>query len=256
MLKKRVNTFLPRSVFLEPVIVAGAVDVNASNAHIIVPFNLDPLTNEFTVSMGCYFLSAGDIPPTYNMQLYSQQDGTGTGRSFLTSPLVGGNISSAFGGLSYSSGFYPNLNVFQWIHLVKTGTTLLTSSITFYRDTNQGATFNSGSVPALSIESATGNHVIGASKGLNRNFWGYIGPVRFFSRALPAGDIANIVAGNNFDRSDLEYEYLFTETSGTTCYDSSGNNVNGTLVNNISFNKLSVFPEITKFNGSRAKIVY
>ena len=256
MLKKRVNTFWPRSVFLEPVVVAGVVDVNASNSHIVVPFNYDPLGNEFTLAIACYFLSTGDIPPTYNMQIYSQLDGTGVGRSLLTSPLLVGNISSALGVTTRDSGLHPTIGSFQWIYLVKTGTTALTSEITFYKNTTHGATFNAGSVPALNIESANGNHIIGASKGLNRCFWGYIGPVRFFSRALPFSDIEDITAGNDFDRSGLEYEYLFTETSGTTCYDSSGNNVNGTLVNNISFNKLTISPTITEYVGSRPKRIY
>lgn len=243
-----------KSVLFTKVISGGIVDVNASNDYISVPFNLNPVSEEFTICLSAYFLTAGNFDPSYNMQLYSQADGTGTGRSWLTSPLVGGNISSALGVTTRDSGFYPYIKKFQNIYLVKTGVTQATSAITFYRDYAQGNTFNSSSTPALMIESASGNHLIGISKGINRCFDGNIALARGFSRPLSFDEIKSITANRLFDRGGLEYEYLFKETSGSTCFDTSGNDRHGILNNGAAFNALTPLPMRERLSVARQSL--
>ncbi len=179
----------------------------------------------------------------YNITIYSQNDGTGTGRSWITIPLAApnqGKISSALGGgTTRTSEVFANPGRRQTILLTYTKAGV-SGTLQWYID----GTIRASHVLASGIEAATGSHRIGASKNDptltpthgTRCYPGLIGRIQFYTgvaltaneaRLFHSGVLESGTAGGTTYYPILKYD--MQQNSGNVV-DSSGNNYTGTLV--------------------------
>ena len=183
----------------------------------------------------------------FNMTFYSQADGTGVGRSWMTSPLVGRFWTSALGGMTRNSNQLPILNSWQWVVYTNTyNSGANTNDLNMYFMPLRAAfAISIGSFLGIAAyEEANGEHHIGANKLTPAGFGAdaYFGHFQFFSRTLTQAEVSQRCTRNSFSRSNLECEYLFTESSGSTVKDTSGNGRDGILVDGAAFSLVSPFP--------------
>src|SRR3989339_608567 len=188
-------------------------------------------TKDFSVLLFIYPKPSFDST-WYNTQLYSQNNGTGTGRTWLglpyaEAPTLFGKYSSSFGGGSQNSDKVAELGKWQAIGITYE---LSTHTLKYYYFDDIKSPGLIKTITSVTIESATGYHCIGASKngGTNpltgtRCFGDYVGPSFVWKRKLLDSEM---LAGSKFqyvDRTRLELELLMQQNSGNII-DTSGNN--------------------------------
>lgn len=159
--------------------------------------------------------------PGRDHNLYSQQNGTGFGRSWLFYDRTNNNsLASFFGGVGTVSSY---VGVRGWHRHVLTFNHS-TSTITFYVD---GVLISSH---VVTIESATGFHVIANNKSAALGgMFGNIADVRFMNRKLTDDEISIEYTDGILDETDTDYHLNFSNAYGTTISDGSGNAKHATM---------------------------
>lgn len=207
------------------------VDVNASNDCIDLPGLTTNPNSNWTLPLLLYPLHDGIL---YNQNIYSQLDGTGTGRGYVSSPLVGQFYSCALGGVTRNSTQRPVLNAWQWFILTNSyagGSNTNTLNM-YFKLFGETTVQNVGTFSGITYENADGAHRIGASKATpTRCYDGYVSAFRFFTETFTENQINTMCSTNSFSRTNLAKEILMTETSGTTLADTSSNTTDATLTN-------------------------
>ena len=231
--KTLTTTNLKRIAGISAVQLVGTkADPNGSDQSIdITTMTFDPSTTDFSVLLFIYPKPSFDST-WYNTQLYSQNNGTGTGRTWLglpyaEAPTLFGKYSSSFGGGSQNSDKVAELGKWQAIGITYE---LSTHTLKYYYFDDIKSPGLIKTITSVTIESATGYHCIGASKngGTNpltgtRCFGDYVGPSFVWKRKLLDSEM---LAGSKFqyvDRTRLELELLMQQNSGNII-DTSGNN--------------------------------
>ncbi|KKS14328.1 MAG: hypothetical protein UU72_C0049G0002 [candidate division WWE3 bacterium GW2011_GWB1_41_6] len=187
--------------------------------------------------------------------LFAQQDGAGTGQSWLQIDDSPVQWRSYLGGSEKSSGITASINTWQHVVLVYDDSA---NTLTWYVDGREGATHTS-----VGVESATGNFILGAAKATTAGRYdGRLDEVNIFNTALTSDQVVllfnqskSVSMGSTSTASDgttadnstaREYcipgdttscagpvaEYKLDEntgTSGAVIYDTSGNNNTGTM---------------------------
>ncbi len=229
------------------VLLTGIVgNTTGSNQSIDTPVVFDPSTTDWTINLWLYPTATG-VDMSYGMNIYSQNDGTGTGRTWLSSQLGNGNYTSTVitGGGQTDFGVQPIKNAWQMVTMVYT---LSTTTMKFYFNGSLAST-----TAAFPIQSATGTHRIGASKGAagTRCFNGNIGPVMVFTRAILDAELATIYSSNAFTATNQALYYPMLQASGDV-QDFSGNANNGTLINSAAWSAITKWP--VRSTASRAQL--
>ncbi len=226
---------------------------NSNDGVNINSVDYSPTSTDFTIATWVYpdiSLSAG----WYNMTVYSQTNGTGTGRSWLVIPNSGVNRnkwSSALGNLSLTSGI--SVKSMQWQFVMITYV-LSTGTFSFYVDDQIGNVYT-----GANLEDATGNHRYGVNRDETaitpirgvRCLNGWLGPMWNFKRALTAAE-GNTLRNFGFisDRTQLQCEFLMKQSSGDVV-DSSGNGNHGTLYYNAAWDTNKAKFPVRTLSGSR-----
>jgi len=162
-----------------------------------------------------------DGTPANDANLYSQQNGgAGTGRTWLYIDRLNNKLSTFINGSTNNTSFIVQQG--QWNYYALTYRTSGTTVNVYANGVVVG-------VFTITPTSATGSHRIGQNKTDTAKFYGNIAQTRFYTRELSASDIQNDYYYAIVDRTSLDYEFLYSNGSGTTITDSSGNNKNGTL---------------------------
>lgn len=185
------------------------------------PFLFDPSATDW--SCGIFFKTnfyAKDLSPLQSMSIVCQLDGTGTGRSWSGLFRTTMQIQDSFSGATNTTPFVvSNLG---WHHVFETFE-LATSTRRFYVN---GVFVHS---QVVTIEAANGGMRIGSNKATTRNITGNLTEFRVWNRKFSDQEAADYFYNNNFSRTNLQLEALFTEGSGTGVADTSGNAKHGTI---------------------------
>lgn len=182
----------------------------------------DPSGGNFSVSMWAKLnVTPYNGHPANDTNFYSQQNGaSGTGRTWLFVDRATNKLATFLRGSGDLTSYIVPEG--QWNHYVITYRTSGTT-VNIYANGVVVGTFT------ITPTSATGSHRIGQNKSNTAKFYGNITQVRFYGRELSFTDVQNDYFSNIVDRTSLRYELLFSDGSGTTVTDSSGNSKNGTL---------------------------
>lgn len=214
----------------------GTVDVNASNDFIaLFGLTVNPNSN-WTLALLLFPRHDGLL---YNQTIYAQQNGTGTGRGWISSPLVGQFFSCALGGVTRNSTQKPVLNQWQWVvfsNSYSSGSG--TNTLTMYHMMLGGSSVSQiGQFSGITYENCDGAHRIGATKDDagtgtgTRCYDGNIGDFKFYTTAFTVEQIFALCASNDYPITNLACHLPMREPSGTILSDMSGNVKNGTLMN-------------------------
>lgn len=192
-----------------------------SGAYVEFPFLFDPSATDWSAAL--FFRLdkyTTSLTPPQSVTLLSQTDGTGTGRGWIGIRNNTGVIEDSFSGLSTTTPFI--VNGLGWYHVFITYE-LATSTRRFYIN---GELIHTA---VITIEPANGNMRIGSNKNAQRNIIGNITELRIWDRRLSDSDVTDYYFKNSFSRTDLLLEALFTEGSGSSVADTSGNGNHGTV---------------------------
>lgn len=193
-----------------------------SGAYVEFPYLFDPSATDFTAAH--YFRVhkyTTALPIIQSITTLSQTDGSGVGRGWIGVRNTTGALEDSFNGASTTTPYI--VSSLEWLHVVITYD-LATSTRRFYIN---GELIHTA---VITIESANGLMRIGSNKNSQRNIVGRITELRIWDRRLTDADVADYYFKNSFSRDDLQLEALFTEGSGATVADTSGNGNNGTVV--------------------------
>ena len=174
-------------------------------------------TDAITLEAWIMFDPVGD----YRGICGKQNTGTDTTQACYNLALMNtGDIRFVIGGV-FTKDLDCNLQVAKWHHIVATYDK---SHACIYVDGSceWDSTSYSDPIPTNTAQKFT-THVkmYGASRA--GYFPGTISELRVWDKALSSSEVQDLYDGNEVDRTDLYAEYNFTEGSGTTAADSSGN---------------------------------
>lgn len=236
---------MPRDIIRRPALGVSALDykgqlggdVNEQKNYVdIFPVTLNPNSITWSLFVEIYTPSNMGDPNWYNITIYSQNNGTGTGRSWITIPLAApnkGTISSALGG-----GVTRSSNV------IAKPDTRYTIVLRFNKATNTLDWHINGqyctSYPGIAIENATGSHRIGAGKDDptlpsphgTRCFPGKIGRVGLYENVLLTQEQITLLHNGCFNEISTTgdvFKMSMEQNNGETVRDISGNNNHGTI---------------------------
>lgn len=226
----------------------------AASNYVDLPMNFNPSTNDWAITMWVRptRLSTNDTGTSH--VYYSGGDGTGTGRSWVAMNRSPGKneYESFFGGTDNLSTFLMIKGM--WHHL----------GISYNMAGNVVSYFVNGAAcgsNSPTVESATGTHRIGASKIGVANAYAYISKTKVFKRQLTLSEfLSDYVSGTISNSSNLQAQYDFSDGSGTTLTDSSGNGNHGTIVGSDVVwssvaaikNRINAISRVLSSNRSRA----
>lgn len=221
----------------------GTVDVNASNDLIaLTGLTVNPNSN-WTLALLIYPRHDGTL---YNQTIYAQQNGTGTGRGWMSSPLVGQFFSCALGGVTRNSSQKPVLNQWQWI-VFSNANSGSTNTLTMYYMMKGGSqVIQIGQFSGITYENCDGEHRFGATKDDagtgtgTRCFDGNVGDMKFYTSTLTQAQISELCASNNYSTSNLVRHYQMRETSGSTIADVTGTGSAAVLTNGAAIDTSTV----------------
>ncbi len=160
--------------------------------------------------------------PTFDANLYSQQNGAGLGRSWLYIDRLTNKLGNFFNGAAHVTNFMVTQGQWYILHL---GWDHLTTTLDFYVDGDAAA----GGTFVTPVESADGQHVLGANKIFTGNRYVTITEYRLYNRKLTPTEIANYNQPYIMPSTGLDTEILFSEGSGVNVADTSGNGHNGII---------------------------
>lgn len=192
-----------------------------SGRYVDFPYLFDPSTTDWTIAI--FFRTnyyARDLNPWQSMAIVSQTDGSGTGRSWLGINRTGMLLEDSFSGVSTVTNF--SVNNFGWFHAVVTYD-VATSTRKIYVN---GVLVHTA---VVTIEPANGVMRIGSNKSVTRNITGNLTEFRVWNRKLSDDEVASYYFHNQFSRTNLLLEALFTDGPGSTVTDTSGNGNHGTI---------------------------
>lgn len=177
------------------------------------------LTGYLTISL--WFKSS--TAPSIDYRLLCSRDGSGNGIDFY----INANGSVSF----YNSGGAGQSTIIDsfsgdWVHLV---CVIDGADSKFYKN---GSDVTS-TVPNTTVSSTSENLILGRYSSVAiRHFNGSIFDLRIFDKALTTSEITDLYNHKvNVATSNLVAHYKMDETSGTTAFDSSGNDNHGTITN-------------------------
>ncbi len=227
--------------------------------YVVTPSLFNPQSTDFTLAAWIYVTSnaAADT-------IFSQENGSGTGRSWFLVDTTG-QLTTALG----NGGYLPRANsvlaLNTWYHvvLVKTGT----GSLTYYINGVSDGT------DTRTVESATGNFRIGATKTGTQIFKGKIDDARVYNRALSATEIMQLYkqGGAKLNTSSANLQNGSSLASGLVglwtfdgadvtdkVYDRSGNSNNGYFVGTATTSAATIgkMGQAFKFNGTTDYITF
>lgn len=149
---------------------------------------------------------------------------------------VVGNDSGTLTGHSFTTSLTAN----TWYNVTLTWDSS-TNNVKGYLNGSQVFDRSNTTWPSLLSNGQLG---VGYQTTAARYFDGRLADVRFYSRALAGSEVSGLMTGSEPSSSGLMAQYLFTEGSGLTAADSSGNGRNGTLVNGTTWSS-SGPPKVT-----------
>ena len=198
----------------------------ASANYVDLPMNFNPSTGDFAITMWVRPTRMARNDTLVSHAYYSGGDGAGTGRTWMSINAIGvqanNEFESFFGGVDNLSTYVMDRAV--WQHL----------GISYNQGANTVSYYVNGTAYGTTtptVESATGTQRIGASKSGAANARAYIGITKVFRRQLTGAEfLSDYVSGVISNTSNLQAVYNFSNGSGTTLTDSSGNSNNGTIV--------------------------
>ena len=213
----------------------NALDFDGVGDYIQVTNAFDPSTTDFTIAAWVN----PDALDTSSRVVMHQQNGTGTGRSYIYSEPTTERAFSFQGNGTRDSKI--GLGVGTWTHVAAVHNN---SANTYTWYINGVLTSTSTGV---NIESATGDFVIGANKAASGGFFdGQMDEFRIYNRALGAAEIRNLAVatgapppltttcadGTALDGGSLVTHLKFDDGTGnSTAADDTGNGNTGTLTN-------------------------
>lgn len=198
---------------------------NLTSMHIDVNTDFDPSSGDWSLFLYMKFDRAPyQFTPANDHNIYSQQNGTGQGRSWLFLDRTNGNkLATFFGG----SGTVFNHVVDQgaW-HLYTVVYVKASNSLSLYVDGSLKSTVN-----PPNIESANGVHVLCNNKINTGGIYGNICGAYLITKACTAAQIQDeYFSGDHAQLSQfVNYGLPFSDGSGTKITDTSGNGRHGTL---------------------------
>jgi hypothetical protein len=161
------------------------------------------------------------VIPGIAQNIYNQQNGAGTGLTWLLVRNTNHKLSTLLDGSGTAlESNYTVKRGWQYIHLSYDVTT---QQLSFYVN---GKCVGRNTV---AIPSATGAHRILCNKLVEGPADGYVTEVRFYTRKFSDAEVDADYFNNERDLTNLRYELLFTEGSGFSVADTSGNGRNGTI---------------------------
>lgn len=189
---------------------------NGSSQYGLTGSNVfNPSATDFTLM--CWFKAN-----SFNSIIFSQNDGTGTGRTMLKHN-TNGTIGTSIGGITINATTVAPTDEWHHAAVTKSGTSLL-----LYLD---GVLDGSGTATA---ESADGITNMGVHKDLSQQPWdGELDNWRIYSEALSADTLFALVeAGIEPSTTNLEVHYKLNHAGAdAVAVDSSSNSNDATLVN-------------------------
>lgn len=143
---------------------------------------LDPGSDDISVCSWCY-LNATEV----DLTLIGQLDGTGTGRTYLSTGVSVANILSSFlGGSQINNN--TTISATTWIFVCFTCAAGASQTATFYLNGQADGTHT------ITMEAATGAHRLGAHKVLtNINWNGLIGTSQVYNAVLSSEKINELL---------------------------------------------------------------
>lgn len=204
---------------------------NESKNYVDIPtLTSNPSNSDWALFMEFYPPDDIHTAAWYNITLYAQNDGSGTGRSWLTIPLAAPNkgmISTAIGnGTTRPSGIMVTPSKKNTVVL---NYTLSTQTLSFIVNGSQAQSY-----PGIPIETCVGAHRVGATKDDpvllhgTRCFPNIIGRVSFYyGRTLSVSEALSMHDGNTdlISSSSCVLKYGMEQKSGNLIDDSGAGNV-------------------------------
>lgn len=208
-------------VALSPLLYSLQFDPASTDKCQFDSFNYNPSGQPWTLCLS-YYATHLPLGGFNDYNLYSQQDGTGTGRSWLYVDYTNNKLSTYLNGSTQN--FSQTVSKFTWYRLCLTRNSS-TGAVTLYVNG-----VSSGAVTPT-VTNSTGVHVIGNNKSaLNGGAGGLITNVAFYNYAFSATEALNEhLNPNAVSNANLMYSLMMTNGSGTTVSDNSGNARNATL---------------------------
>lgn len=189
--------------------------------QISVTDSYDPNGNPFTVLMWVKVnLLPKPFTPANDANLFSQQDGTGTGRSWLFIDRATNKLATFFGGVGQTYNFVVNNGVWYRIALVKIG-----NNLTLYVN---GVSIGTN---VIAPESANGNFIIGNNKVAGDGGRVNLTDVALTDLGHNATQIADDYFSNIFPAFDAHtrFRLQMSAGSGSTINDTTTHARNGTI---------------------------
>ncbi|MDD4924653.1 MAG: LamG domain-containing protein [Dehalococcoidales bacterium] len=199
--------------------IAGALELDGTNDYAVVSDNdaLDPYSGSLTISTWVYLNNISSP----NRQIVSKEIWVSNTHGYLMQ-ISSGNVSIKIGdgtnAVTLTSD--TDLNTNTWYHLVAV----------FDRSGDESIYINGALDDASSIISVTGDinpsapFYIGIERTFTNYFSGKIDEVRIYNRALSATEVRY-----HYNRGGPVAQWKMDEGNGTTIYDSTENNNDGTL---------------------------
>ncbi|MEM9251987.1 MAG: Ig-like domain-containing protein, partial [Planctomycetota bacterium] len=177
----------------------------------------DPSTTDLSAGL---WVRLDQLPASgNNAALLAQEDGSGTGRSWLYVDSAG-NLNTYLGGTATVAGTHLKAN--RWYHLA---VTVESGTVRLYLDGSEVAS------ASRTIESSDGKMVLGAHKDQAQSFLdGLIDDAQIYDRALSASEVRTIARPSAVDPSLISH-WLFEDGSGIEATDSSGRQNHAGLTN-------------------------
>lgn len=182
-------------------------------------FAYDPAGSNWAVCMS-YMACKLPLGGINDYNLYSQMDGTGTGRSWLYVDRNNNKFSTYLNNTTQNYNTTVTLNV--WYRLCLTRDNATGAVVLYVNGVSDGSN-------SPTIVSANGFHVIGNNKISTGGLGGLITNVSFYNRTFSASDALNENRQGGAGATGLQYKLLMSEGSGPTVSDSSGNLQNCTI---------------------------
>jgi hypothetical protein len=203
----------------------------AAGTRIDAPWGLNVRTSDWSMTMIVTLDTILKmISPLDDTVFVSQQDGVGVGRSIMACQIQFGGAYTGFtkygsflNGLARNSTVDLSINTWYWLGITYN---VATQTLRLYVNGQPVGTYTS-----VLPESVTGNFRIGSHKSGNPNLLrGKIAQFRVWSTTVTPADMLAWYTAHTRPTGTLELEWLFTDRTGTTITDTSGNGRHGTMV--------------------------
>ncbi len=205
-----------------------------NTSYLKTNYAINPSNTIFSIGIWVLLRASVNLPT-----LLAQLSGSGTGRAYLYWPTVPGVITTVLDGTAIAGTKKFTQNKWYFIGI---SSNFNIPNVSVYYGENGAITQDINAPVAPS--SNDGNLIILNNRILSNKLDGFTTEYRIFTGvAFSAAEWLSYYRDNSFSRTGLQQELLFSEGTGTTVADTSGNGMNATFNNTpqwsgVTFSKL------------------